>query len=352
MNHLFAFIMAGGSGERFWPLSRNKTPKHLLRLFKGKTLLEQTVNRVEGIVRSDQIYILTNQAQREELLKALPGFNPDRVIAEPAKRDTAPAVALANAIAHKRDPDAVITLLAADHIIHDVTTFQRNLLDSVLAASRSDGLFTFAIKPSWASTGYGYLSLGKETEKGKQGTAFFAVDRFVEKPDTETAQHYVQSGNYAWNSGMFVWKVSTFLKEVETHAPELASFINDFPEGNFLDYLADRFPTLPKTSIDYAIMEKAGAVIAARADFDWDDVGSWTSLPTHLGQDDAGNTVTGPATFVDSRNNIVHSNGRMIALCGVDDLVVVDAGDAVLVCHRDKVQEIKKLMPHLPKELL
>jgi mannose-1-phosphate guanylyltransferase len=178
------------------------------------------------------------------------------------------------------------------------------------------------------------------------------VKRFVEKPDLATAERYVASGNYAWNAGMFIWRVSAFLAEVDQHAPELAAFVRAFPAGDPKAYLADKFSELPKISIDYAVMEKAAEVDTVLAEYDWDDVGMWTSLPPHLAQDKAGNAQRGDAVIVNSENNIAISNGRVIALVGVKDLVVVETPDAVLVCHRDAVQDIKKLMPMLPKELL
>jgi mannose-1-phosphate guanylyltransferase len=178
------------------------------------------------------------------------------------------------------------------------------------------------------------------------------VKRFVEKPDAATAQRYVASGDFAWNAGMFFWNVGTFLREADANAPELATFIRDFPTGDFTGYLAQRFPVLPKISVDYAIMEKARTVETLLASFDWDDVGLWTALPKHLKTDAAANATRGAVVVADAANNIAVSNGRTIALCGVKDLVVVETADAVLVCHRDAVQNIKKIVQQLPKELL
>ena len=196
------------------------------------------------------------------------------------------------------------------------------------------------------------MEIGEQIARTAVGGVVRRVKRVVEKPDLATAERYVASGDYAWNAGMFIWRVGSFLAEVDRHAPALAAFVRAFPGGDPKDYLADKFPKLPKISIDYAVMEKAAEVDTILAEYDWDDVGMWTSLPPHLEKDDAGNSRRGEAVIVNAQNNIAISNGRVIAMVGVKDLVVVETPDAVLVCHRDSVQEIKKLMPELPKELL
>jgi len=296
--------MAGGSGERFWPLSRRARPKHLLKLFSERTLIEEAVRRLEGVVPLAHIFVLSNEAQLEATRAALPFLAPEQIVAEPAKRDTAAAAALATALVRSRDPEAVMALLPADSLIKDGATYARQLRGALTRAATSDALLTFAIKPSYAATGFGYLEMTEELGEG-----FRRVARFVEKPDATTAAQYVASGNYAWNAGMFIWRVGAFLAEAERHTPALAAFIREFPKGEAGAqseaavsaqvaardaFLAERFPTLePKVSVDYAIMEKAAAVETLVAEFDWDDVGSWAALPTHLGQDEAGNCVSG-----------------------------------------------------------
>jgi len=348
---LFPCIMAGGSGERFWPLSRKTTPKHLLKLFSDRTLLEEAARRLEGLAPADRTFVLTNVAQQESTRRALPFLPPEQIVAEPAKRDTAPAAALAIALAYRHDPGAVVALLPADHVIGEPETFRRNLRDCARAAAVTNAIVTLAIGPTWPCTAFGYLELAEEMPPGVEGTPLRLVRRFVEKPDEATAKAYVTSGHYAWNAGMFIWRADVFLAEAERSQPELASFIRDFPPGDFGPYLADRFPSLPKISVDYAIMEKARKVISARAEFPWDDVGSWTAVRGHIPADAAGNCIRGTAFTLDAKNNIVFSTGRPIALCGVKDLVVVDAGDALLVCHRDHDQDVKKLLSTLPDSL-
>lgn len=342
LSHLHIFIMAGGSGERFWPMSRTRTPKHLLRLLSERTMLETTVLRMQGLVPWERVYILTAAAQVDTVRQEVPFLPPGNILAEPAKRDTAPACALACGFARARDPEAICALFPADAMIHDIDTLRAQIRAAVEVAAAKDAIVTVAIPPSYPATGFGYLKLGPEEDGASR------VERFVEKPDESTARYYLASGQYAWNAGIFLWKSEVFHRECRRLVPELATFIEKFPPGDPAPYLVETFATLPKISVDYAIMEKAAALYAVRAKFDWDDVGSWTSLPDHLGSNDSGNTFRGEVHEVNSRNNIVVANSRIVALCGVDNLVIVETEDALLVCHREASQEIKKLQAILP----
>lgn len=348
----YVCIMAGGSGERFWPMSRRRTPKHLLKLFAERTLLEDTVRRLEGVVPRANIFVLTNEAQIEGARAALPFLAPEQIVAEPAKRDTAPAAALATGLVRARNPRGVMALLPADSLIKNHARLAQQLAAALSRAAGTDALLTFAIKPTYPSPGFGYLEMGAELARSPELGVVRQVSRFVEKPDLATAERYVASGNYAWNAGMFIWRVEAFLAETEKHAPELAKFVREFPAGSATSYLAEKFSQLPKISVDYAVMEKAAKVETVLAEYDWDDVGMWTSLPPHLPNDAAANATRGTVVAVNAEKNIAISNGRVVALVGVKDLVVVETADAVLVCHRDSVQDIKKLMPMLPEELL
>lgn len=352
-NNFYACVMAGGSGERFWPMSRAQTPKHLLKLLSDRTLVEETVRRIGQVVPPENIFVLTNAVQLPATRAALAGLVPAaQIVAEPAKRDTAPAAALATALVRARGGDgAALALLPADAYIADREGFGRQLAAALPRAAATEAILTIAITPDHAATGFGYLEMGTELARN-EGGVLRQVKRFVEKPDAATAERYVTSGNFAWNAGMFFWSVRTFLREADANAAELAGFIRGFPKGDFTSYLAERFPVLPKISVDYAIMEKAKAVETLLARFDWDDVGLWTALPKHLKTDAAANATRGAVVVADAANNIAVSNGRTIALCGVKDLVVVETADAVLVCHRNAVQDIKKIVQQLPKELL
>jgi mannose-1-phosphate guanylyltransferase len=276
----------------------------------------------------------------------------DHIIAEPDKRDTAPACALATAIARVSAPDALCIVLPADAMIHDVAGFQRQLRDAIVVASRDKAIVTLGIPPVFPSTGFGYLETGGKLADGPEGSQVRQLKRFVEKPDLENAARYVTEGHYLWNAGIFLWRAETFLDEARRQQPALAGFIEGLASLDRLPaYLAKHFASLPKISVDYAIMEHAGCVAAVLAEFDWDDVGAWTALPSHLGSDPDRNSLRGQVVQHASGGNIAISNGRLIALCGVHDLVVVETPDAILVCHKDAVQHVKNLQPLLPEDL-
>lgn len=347
LDRLFVFVMAGGSGERFWPISRTATPKHLVKLLGEQTLLEQTVRRFIGNggedckgVPPERIFVLTNASQLQACLRELPFLPKENIIPEPAKRDTAPAAALATAIARSRREDAIVALFPADAMIHDTETFRSQVMEAASHISTHPSILTFSITPTFPSTGFGYLE-HEEGVASKEGVV--TVKRFIEKPDEAKAQTFLEGKRHGWNAGMFLWQAGTFLAECRKHQPDLEKFILEFPKGDHTAYLAEHFPELPKISVDYAIMEHAASVVALIARFDWDDVGSWTALPSHLGKDEQGNTTKGPVVLLDAGRNIVITGKRTVALCGVSDLVVVETDDAILVCHRDSVQKIKNL---------
>src|SRR5471032_698990 len=347
----YACIMAGGSGERFWPLSRVAKPKHLVPLLSERTLLEETVARVERALPASQILILTNGAQIEGCRAVLPHLKAHQFIAEPARRDTAAACALGTALVRSIDPEAVVVFLPADALIKDAATFAAQLKQASELAAKHDTIVTFGIRPTHASTRFGYLEAGAALPESHATCPFFQVERFVEKPDAAHAETYLKSGKYFWNAGIFLWKTGTFLREARRSQPGLAAFIEDFPKENGEAYIAAHFPSLPKISVDYAIMEKAERVAVAEARFDWDDMGSWTALPAHLPVDEHGNTLRGAVTIHDSHDNIAMATKRMIALCGVRDLIVIETDDTILVCHRDAAEQIKHLQPKLPDDV-
>jgi mannose-1-phosphate guanylyltransferase len=346
--NFYACIMAGGSGERFWPLSRAATPKHLVPLLSRRTLLEETVRRVKRALPAGHIFVLTNQAQIGACRAAVPQLKSEQFIAEPAKRDTAPACALGTALVRSLDPEAVVVFLPADALIKDAATFAAQLRRAAELAATEGTIVTFGIRPDHPSTRFGYLEAGKPLPESTPECPFFRAKRFVEKPDAARAKTYLKSGRFFWNAGIFLWKTETFLREARRLKPELASFIEAFPKKNRAGYLKEKFPELPKISVDYAIMEKASRVTVAEARFDWDDVGSWTALPSHLPKDVSGNTTRGAVVAHNSHGNIAVADKRLIALCGVRDLIVIETEDAILVCHRDAAEQIKQLHPNLP----
>ena len=354
-NPIYALILAGGSGERFWPLSRRARPKQLLRLVSDKTLLEETLERLEGFVPPDRTLILTNAEQESAVRKLVRSFPEANVIAEPAKRDTAAAVALGTGWVVARDHAATMFVLPADHVIADRSAFQETLALAVDAAEETGELVTVGIKPTWACPGYGYIEQGKaiRLRKRSDNDAIHRVLRFREKPNLDLAESFLRKGNFRWNAGVFVWSVPTVLREFNRHAPELADFISQLrAPKNFEKALRERFSELPRISFDYAIMEKADRVLVVEASFDWDDVGSWRAVANYFEKDKQGNAANRAITALDSSNNIVfEENGTTVALLGVHDLIVVRTKDALLVCHRHEAEGIKHLIGKLPPEV-
>jgi mannose-1-phosphate guanylyltransferase len=353
-NSIYALILAGGSGERFWPLSRRNRPKQLLRLVSARTLLEETVARLEGLVPPERTLILTNVEQEKAVRDLLKRFPKENVIAEPAKRDTAAAVALGSGWVAARDHSATMLAFPADHVIADRAAFQETMKTAATAAEETGALVTIGIKPTWPCPGFGYIEQGEPVRLRAGGKiAVHRVVRFREKPNVELAESFLRKGNFRWNAGMFVWSVPTVLSEFNRHAPELADFISQVRSPKDLDkILRDGFAKLPRISFDYAIMEKADRVIVVEASFDWDDVGTWQAVARYFKKDEHGNAANRPVTALDASDNIIFNEGdTTIALLGVRNLIVVRTEDAMLICHRHDAEKIKKLVGKLPAEL-
>src|ERR1700675_1866233 len=341
---IYALILAGGSGERFWPLSRRNRPKQLLRLVSERTLLEETIARLDGFVPSERILILTNVEQEKAVRDLLKGFPKENIVAEPAKRDTAAAVALGAGWVAARDHSATMLALPADHVIADRAAFQEKMKTAAAPAEETGALVTIGIKPTWACPGFGYIEQGESVRlRGDGEIAVHRVVRFREKPNVDLAESFIRKGNFRWNAGMFVWSVPTVLSEFNRHAPELADFISQVRvPGNWEKALKDRFAKLPKISFDYAIMEKADRVLVVEASFDWDDVGSWRAVASYFAKDEDGNAANCELTALNASNNIVFNQDQTkIALLGVQDLIVVRTNDALLICHRHDAEKIK-----------
>ena len=352
---LYVLILAGGSGERFWPLSRKSRPKQLLSLFGAETLLEATLQRLDGLVPAKNVLILTNSDQEAGVRKLATTLPPENIVAEPAKRDTAAAIALGVAWVAARDAQATMIVLPADHLIRDVLGFQKTLRTAAAAAKQSGELVTIGIQPTWACPGFGYIEMGPAlpVAAAKDGPAVHDVTRFREKPNAELAEQFLKQGNFRWNAGMFIWTIPAILSALRRHAPDLGAFVSRVHAGeNFARLLADVFPTLPKISIDYAVMEKAGRVLMVESAFDWDDVGSWTALAKYLPDQGQGNVGNTDITALEADNNLVFSTTkRRVSLLGVSDLIVVETEDALLVCNRHEAEKIKHLVAKVPSEL-
>lgn len=350
MSKRFIVIMAGGRGERFWPESRTARPKQLLPIVGEKAMLAQTVERLAGLVPAEDVFVITNAEQRDAVLEVCPDLDPAKVIGEPVGRDTAAAVGLATVLVRREDPNATFAMLPADAVIHDDAGLRATLETAFAAAEAKPVLATIGITASFPATGYGYIQQGDAMDD-YAGRPVYQVKRFVEKPDLETAQGYLEAGDYFWNAGMFIWSVSSIVAELEKNTSTLwlalQAIDKGLAEGQAIDpLLAKHYPSLEKISVDYAIIEKANNVVMVESGFDWDDVGEWPAVARHYPTDDAGNVVRGQAELSDASGNIVYcrDDDHLVALLGVKDLIVVKTDDATLVCHKDKAQEIKELV--------
>lgn len=341
----WAVIMAGGVGERFWPMSRRKRPKQLLAIVGKNTMIQQTVARLQGVVPPARIVVVTTADQVALVRKQLPRVK--HVIAEPVGRNTAPCVGLAAAIIGKYDPRAVMVVVPADSYIPDVAQYKRVVKDSLEFATRENVLITIGIKPTSPHTGYGYVQLGERIND-----RIAKAKRFVEKPNRETAEKFLASGDYLWNAGMFVWSVGAINEALAKFQPEMAAGCRAIQAAvgtkAFTRVLKREFSKMTKISVDYAIMEKAGNVVVANGDFSWDDVGDWAAIERHHAKDVAGNVARGEFIGVDAKNCvIVNDTDKIITAVGVSDLVIVQTGDATMICRKADSQRVREIVKQL-----
>ncbi|HEX5052405.1 MAG TPA: sugar phosphate nucleotidyltransferase [Planctomycetota bacterium] len=353
MSSLHAVIMAGGSGTRFWPASRKKRPKQFLPLAKGQLLIQATVDRLVGLCDAAHVWIVTNPAQARAMQKILPAFPREQILVEPEARDTAPCIALATATIAAADPGATMVVLPADHVIEPVPEFHRMLARGMQIASDDETLVTFGVQPTFPATGYGYIECGPARDGGSPRA--FAALRFREKPDLATAQQFLDRGGFLWNSGIFVWTTTAIRAAMQHGDPALGDAADRMLAGarkHERAAITRAFKRAPKVSVDYAVMEKAAKVAVVEATVRWDDVGSFPAIAA-VGTGDADRNfslLTGGAAQIalQSHDNIVYAEGkRTVALFGVDDLVVVAVGDAVLVCPKARASDLKQLVEHV-----
>jgi mannose-1-phosphate guanylyltransferase len=341
-------ILAGGSGTRLWPRSRERTPKHLLTLHGQRSLLQSTYERVARL--TENVYVVTEKSQVESIRVQLPDLLADRYIIEPARRGTASALGLAAIAIEARDPAATMLSVHADHYLgHDEDAYLRTLEAEAHWAEAKASVVTVGLKPPYASTAFGYIQVGQQVD-GERGAPVFKVKRFVEKPDLQTAESYVASGDYFWNLGLFSWTLPVLFSEIATHAPALAQGLEQVKRARLAGQVveADRaYRALPTEAIDYAVMERTSNLLVVGAVFEWHDLGSWADLHDILQQDAAGNFVEGDSVLIDSRNCMIHSPNKLVAAVGLEDMVVIETEDAILICPKARSQDVKLIVDRL-----
>ncbi|HKW16638.1 MAG TPA: mannose-1-phosphate guanylyltransferase [Terriglobales bacterium] len=360
--NFYPVVLAGGRGTRFWPLSRKKRAKQLLALDGKQTMIQQTVARLLPIAPAKQFWVITNDDLRPEIVKQLPKLRPDHILAEPVGRNTAPAIGLAAFILRRKDPDAVIGLFPSDHVVGNETRFREVLNEGIEIASDGENIVVLGIEPSRPETGYGYIEAGSLSAGNARH-----VRRFTEKPNAERAAEFVRSGNFYWNSGMFLWSAKTLTDAITEHLPKTASVLEkiaaDYGTRKFAANFRRLYPKCEDISVDFAVLEPRSAkgeqessIFCLRADFGWNDLGSWTALHEHHVAKNTpadGNLVSAQGIFtLNASGNYVHSPNKFVAVVGVNDIVVVETEDALLVTTRSNSQDVGKVVKYLDEKKL
>jgi len=350
---MYAVIMAGGKGTRFWPRSREKKPKQLLNIVGRRSMLQQTIARIGNLLPLENVLVVAGEVHGEELRRQLAEIPARNIFLEPVGRNTAACIGLAALIVQHRDPSAVMIVLPADHLIADEELFLSTLRAAVATARKQSALITLGIRPRSPETGYGYIEAGDQVDKAQEHK-IYKVSSFHEKPDIERAKDYLEQGNFFWNSGMFVWQAEAIMAEMKNYLPGLYTDLHrlkPFLDTDGLNHEINHiYPDLESISIDYGVMEKADNVLMIPADFGWNDLGTWASMAQIWPKDDQSNAHQGEIMAMDSRGNIVLSQEKLCVLFGVDDLIVVDAGDALLVCPVNRAQDIGKILDTMKQQ--
>ncbi len=350
MEKIYCLIMAGGSGTRFWPRSRTIKPKQYLNLFGRESLLESTVSRFGKFLETENIYIVSGKNQANVLEEQTPMIPKENLIYEPVGKNTLPCIGLAAMFAEKDNPDGIMVVSPSDHLVKDDELFRDTVLAASEIAKNKDGIVTIGITPSYPATGYGYVQVEHElTEEEK--IRQFKVKRFVEKPDYDTAASYLKQGGFYWNSGMFIFKISVFLEAVKEFAPQLYRDLRiiqaDMGNPSYGETLDTIYRAVEGISVDYGIMEHAKNIYLVEGNFQWNDLGSWESVYLFSEKDEDRNAGTGEKIFINSKNSYVYTDEGVVALIGLEDVVVVREGNAVLVCKRENAEDVKQVVEQL-----
>ncbi|SPE35688.1 Mannose-1-phosphate guanylyltransferase (GDP) [Candidatus Sulfopaludibacter sp. SbA3] len=352
--HYYGLILAGGRGTRFWPRSRKRSAKQVLPVVSERSLIQETVARLAPVIAPERLWVLTNHDLRDEIIRQLPEVPSEQVLAEPLQRNTAPAIGLAAHILRSQDPAAVMGVFPADHVIGKAAPY-RKVLKAAFQGAKAGRIMVVGIQPRWPETGYGYVEFPKGSEAGSMQP--LAVRRFHEKPELPKAKRYVAAGNFYWNSGMFFWRADVLLDQLRHHLPKTATLLASLPAfgaPKFAARLKETFPLCDNISIDYAVLEKAAEAKqvhgVAAGDFGWNDVGSWNAVYELLPRDQAGNVMAPGSIALHASNNFVDARGKLVALLGVQDLIIVDTPDALLVATRDRAQQVGEIVKTLEKQ--
>jgi mannose-1-phosphate guanylyltransferase len=356
MSQTFAVIMAGGVGTRFWPKSRGRSPKQFLEILSQGTMIENTLERVKPLVEQNDVFVVTNRVQVELLRKLVPWIPPDHLLAEPLGRNTAACIGLAALWIERINPEALMMVSPADHIVKNPEEFVRILRLALRVAEQKDALVTIGIKPTHPETGYGYIQSAEEeidrNEFRQEGV--YRVKTFAEKPNLETAERFLKSGDFFWNSGIFMWKARVILREIELHLPDLYEQLRDVAKTigtpGYEQTLEHAYRIIRSISIDYGIMEQAGNVFVVKGDFGWSDVGSWDEVVRLTSKDANGNSLKGLVFSLDSKNNYIDAGSKVVAALGIEDLIVIETDDALLICKKGKSQDVKEVVDYIRRK--
>ena len=346
---MYCVIMAGGRGTRFWPASRKENPKQLLNIVGNESMLQMTVNRLVKMKNVEDVFIVTGPNLAPKIKKTIKGVKPKNIIVEPSGKDTAAAIGLAALHIKKLGKDAVMSVFPADHLIVGAQKFAKTVRSAIQLANKNDSLVTIGIEPTFPATGYGYIQYDQNSPEDDLNG--FRVKTFAEKPHHTLAKRFIESGDFLWNGGMFVWRVSTFFKKIEKHMPDLNDQLVKIEKRIASKQDFKRlWNNIKPESIDYGLMEKSDDIYVVKAEFDWNDLGSWDTVFDVSPKSKDQNVIRGEGVVIEGKNNLIQSNGHFTAVIGLDNIVVVNTKDATLVVPREKVEDVKELVKYLEKK--